>query len=97
MFDLGEVFFTVDNNKLNEDLIKETGVSIKPSEGKHFQFYVDFVAGKISIDEYFDSLRKAVKSNVSIFSLKQAYSKAYIKYSNIDKGMIDLAKELKNK
>ena len=95
MFDLGEVFFVIDNKKLDGELIKKTGVSIKPATGKHFQFYVDFVEGKISIDEYFDNLRKAVNSNVPVNTLKKVYSDAYIKYSVIDKGMVELAKNLK--
>ena len=95
MFDLGEVFFIIDNKKLDDELIKKTGVSIKPTVGKHFQFYVDFVEGKISIEEYFDDLRKAVNSNVPIDTLRKVYSDAYIKYSLIDKGMVELAKNLK--
>ncbi len=95
MFDLGEVFFIIDNKKLDEELIKKTGVSIKPAVGKHFQFYVDFVEGKISIEEYFDNLRKAVNSNVPIDTLRKVYSEAYIKYSVLDKSMIELAKNLK--
>ena len=63
--------------------------------GKHFQFYVDFVEGKISIEEYFDNLRKAVNSNVPIDTLKKVYSEAYVKYSIIDEGMVELAKKLK--
>ena len=95
MFDLGEVFFIIDNKKLDDELIKKTGVSIKPTVGKHFQFYVDFVEGKISIEEYFDNLRKAINSNVPIDTLRKVYSDAYIKYSLIDKGMVELAKNLK--
>ena len=95
LFDLGEVFFIIDNKKLDEELIKKTGVSIKPSTGKHFQFYVDFVEGKISIEKYFDNLRKAVNSNATIETLRKVYSDAYIKYSVIDKSMVELAKELK--
>ncbi len=97
MFDLGEVFFTVDHNQLDKELVSKTGVSIKPAEGKHFQFYVDFVKGEISIDEYFDSLRKAVNSPASIALLNKVYSEAYLKFSSIDYGMIDLAKKLKTK
>ena len=97
MFDLGEVFFTIDHKKLDEEMIKLTGVTIRPAKGIHHNFYVDFVAGKISIDEYFDNLRKAVNSNAPIELLNRVYSEAYIKYSIIDYSMIELAKKLKNR
>lgn len=95
LFDLGDVFFIVDNKKLDAELIKKTGVSIKPSTSKHFQFYVDFVEGKISIEEYFDKLRKAVNNDTPIDVLKKVYSEAYIKYSVIDNSMVELANDLK--
>ncbi len=97
MFDLGEVFFTINHKKLDEEMIEKTGVTIRPAKGTHHDFYVDFVAGKISIEEYFDNLRKAVNSDAPIELLNKVYSEAYIKYSIIDQGMLELAKKLKNK
>ncbi len=97
MFDLGEVFFTSNIVKLNEHLIEKTGVPIRPPQGKHFQFYVDFVAGKLSIEEYFEKLRNAANSNASVSSLREAYSAGYLKHSKIDEKMINLAKKLKGK
>ncbi|MEI6731834.1 MAG: HAD-IA family hydrolase, partial [archaeon] len=70
---------------------------IRPPQGKHFQFYVDFVAGKLSIEEYFEKLRNAANSNASVSSLREAYSAGYLKHSKIDEKMINLAKKLKGK
>jgi len=95
MFDLGEVFFTIDHNKLDEKMIKKTGVTIRPKKGPHHNFYVDFVEGKISINQYFDYLRKSVNSDAPIELLHKVYSEAYKKHSVIDYEMIDLAKKLK--
>ncbi|HIJ14084.1 TPA: HAD family phosphatase [Candidatus Woesearchaeota archaeon] len=97
LFDLGEVFFVSNSRKLDESLKAKTGVSIKPKEGKHYQFYIDFVEGKLTIDEYFDKLRNAANIDISIDTLRKAYADSYKETSTIDYGMIELAKKLKKK
>jgi len=97
LFDLGGVFFEADWKSINKQLYEKTGVYALPLDGSRHDFYLEFLVGKISIDDYFDRLRKAEKSNVSLERLKQEYKKAYIKHSKIDKNMISLLKKLHKK
>lgn len=94
LFDLGDVFYTVDYEKINKEMIERTGVPIKSFTETKRYFYKDYVAGKITTEEYFDSLRKAANSNASIPLLRKVYAAAYVKYSKIDRKMLSLASEL---
>src|SRR3989344_2044408 len=94
LFDLSGVFFKADWEAANKQLYEKTKAYAFPLDGSKYDFYLDFLIGKISINEYFDKLRKAVNSNVSLEKLKKEYKSAYIKHSKIDKNMLKLLKEL---
>jgi putative hydrolase of the HAD superfamily len=97
IFDLGGVFFEADWDGINKYILEKTGVPILPSDGTRYDFYVDFALGKISSNEYFVKLLKAVNSEIDVGVLENAYKEAYIKNTKIDERMLALAKKLHKK
>ena len=93
IFDLGGIFFEVNWEEVNKELVNKVNVPIFPKEGR-YEFYLDFALGKISSKEYFDKLLKTVNSSVKRENLKKAYKEAYINNTKINENMLKLAKEL---
>lgn len=96
IFDLGGIIIYPNWEKINEESIKKTGISIyKPKglENKHEDLKKDLT----TTEEYFKILIQVSKKEHSIKNLIKLYKRLYKKYTKVDKNVLSLVKDLSKK
>lgn len=98
IFDLGGVVFSPDWDKINESVIKETGISIFKPKNLDKDYHKELNLGNITEEQYFDLLKKvANKEEFHTKDLIKIYQKYYEKYTYVDDRIISLLNLLKKK
>lgn len=96
IFDLGSVIIYPDWNKINEESIKKTGVSVfKPKGFEHK--YNELSKGLIKPEEYFELLIKVSGKKYQVKEFTRIYNGLYKKYTRIDERVLSLIEKLSNK
>ncbi len=98
IFDLGGVVFKPDWDKINESVIKETGVSIFKPKNLDKDYHKELNRGNITEEQYFDLLKKvANKEEFSTKDLIKIYQTYYERYTYVDDRIVSLLNLLKKK
>jgi len=94
VFDIGDVILKFNWEKIYLDFSKITGINIKDKIGldKLRRINNDLTTGNLRINAFFEELSKNKK--ISIIEIEEAYKKCYLKYSPINKSLINLVRKL---
>jgi putative hydrolase of the HAD superfamily len=97
LFDFGDTIFVPDWKSLNDSMLEETGISVILSPIIKDIYSKKVVIGKLSMKDIFKKIIDNSNLSVDVDFVVGRYYQNYMKYSILDKKMIDLIKKLKNK
>ncbi|NCO11045.1 hypothetical protein CO038_02830 [Candidatus Pacearchaeota archaeon CG_4_9_14_0_2_um_filter_39_13] len=97
LLDLGDTIFHPDWEKINEEMIKSTGITVFMPDDIKKIYSGEVLVGKESMKSIFRRLIERFNPGVDVDEVIEVYSVLYKKHSKVNQKMVSLLKKLKNK